>query len=105
MPTWSSTSGSCRTRTGSRSAPDRLSKPVSDYVLGQDGAQPFLEHFSELFEVTSAGYLQEGKAFRHHRDGLYGRQAPEHRDGRGVRQAAACQGVATKVLHRDVGRE
>ena len=25
-----------------------LSKPVSDYVLGQDGAQPFLEHFSEL---------------------------------------------------------
>jgi UPF0042 nucleotide-binding protein len=40
-----------------------LSKPVSEYVLSQNGADAFLQHLQRLFEVVAAGYIQEGKRF------------------------------------------
>jgi RNase adapter protein RapZ len=82
-----------------------LSKPVSDYVLGQDGAQPFLEHFAELFEVVSAGYLQEGKRFATIAMGCTGGKHRSTAMAEEFARRLRAKGVATKVLHRDVGRE
>ena len=82
-----------------------LSKPVSDYVLGQDGAQPFLEHFAELFEVIAAGYLQEGKRFATIAMGCTGGKHRSTAMAEEFARRLRAKGVATKVLHRDVGRE
>lgn len=82
-----------------------LSKPVSDYVLGQDGAQPFLEHLSQLFEVISAGYLQEGKRFATIAMGCTGGKHRSTAIAEEFAKRLRAKGVATKVLHRDVGRE
>ena len=37
--------------------------PVSSYVLAQPGATEFLDRYTELLGMVSAGYLREGKRF------------------------------------------
>ena len=71
-----------------------LSKPVRDYVLAQDGAEEFLQRLQELLLVMAAGLRARGQAVRHDRARLHRGQAPQHRDGRGVRAAAAGAGDA-----------
>lgn len=82
-----------------------LSKPVSDYVLRQKGATEFLDRLQDLLEVMAAGYIQEGKRFATIAIGCTGGKhrstAMTEEFGRRLRAA----GMATKVLHRDVGRE
>jgi UPF0042 nucleotide-binding protein len=82
-----------------------LSAPVRDYVLGQTGAEDFLQRLQELLQVTSAGYIREGKRFATVAIGCTGGKhrstAMAEEFGRRLREA----GMATKVLHRDVGRE
>jgi UPF0042 nucleotide-binding protein len=82
-----------------------LSAPVRDYVLGQAGAEEFLQRLQELLEVTAKGYIQEGKRFATVAIGCTGGKhrstAMAEEFGRRLREA----GMATKVLHRDVGRE
>jgi UPF0042 nucleotide-binding protein len=82
-----------------------LSSPVRDYVLGQAGAEEFLQRLLELLEVTAKGYIQEGKRFATVAIGCTGGKhrstAMAEEFGRRLRDA----GMATKVLHRDVGRE
>jgi uncharacterized cofD-like protein len=38
-------------------------QPVSEYVLGQDGAEEFLSTYTDLLVGVAAGYLREGKRF------------------------------------------
>jgi UPF0042 nucleotide-binding protein len=82
-----------------------LSAPVRDYVLAQDGATEFLQRLQELLQVTTKGYLTEGKRFVTVAIGCTGGKhrstAMAEEFGRRLRQV----GMATKVLHRDVGRE
>lgn len=40
-----------------------VDKPVSDYVLGQEGAEKFLANFERLFEDMHPGFQHEGKKF------------------------------------------
>jgi RNase adapter protein RapZ len=82
-----------------------LSRPVSDYVLGQPGALEYLDRLQELIGVMTAGYLQEGKRFITIALGCTG---GKHRStamteelGRRLRES----GLTTTVLHRDLGRE
>ncbi|GAA3708523.1 RNase adapter RapZ [Microlunatus aurantiacus] len=82
-----------------------LSAPVRDYVLAQDGADEFLQRLQELLQVTTQGYITEGKRFVTVAIGCTGGKhrstAMAEEFGRRLRQV----GLATKVLHRDVGRE
>jgi UPF0042 nucleotide-binding protein len=82
-----------------------LSKPVSDYVLRQVGAEPFLARLLGLLEVMASGYIHEGKRFVTIAMGCTGGKhrstAMTEEFGRRLR----AQGMPTKVLHRDIGRE
>ena len=82
-----------------------LSAPVRDYVLGQAGAEEFLQRLQELLEVTAKGYINEGKRFATVAIGCTGGKhrstAMAEEFGRRLRDS----GMPTKVLHRDVGRE
>jgi UPF0042 nucleotide-binding protein len=82
-----------------------LSKPVSDYVLGQEGADPFLTHLEDVFDVVSTGYLQEGKRFATIAIGCTGGKHRSTAIAEEFARRLRAKGVATKVLHRDVGRE
>jgi UPF0042 nucleotide-binding protein len=82
-----------------------LSREVSDYVLGQDGAEEFLDQLRALLKVVAVGYVREGKRFATIAIGCTG---GKHRStaiteefGRRLR----ADGVVTSVLHRDLGRE
>jgi UPF0042 nucleotide-binding protein len=82
-----------------------LSKPVSDYVLRQVGAEPFLARLQELLDVMASGYVHEGKRFVTIAMGCTGGKhrstAMTEEFGRRLR----AKGMPTKVLHRDIGRE
>jgi UPF0042 nucleotide-binding protein len=82
-----------------------LSREVSEYVLGQDGAEEFLERLQALVEVMVAGYVQEGKRFVTIGIGCTGGKhrstAMAEEFGRRLR----ALGIPTNVLHRDLGRE
>lgn len=82
-----------------------LSEQVSEYVLAQDAAGAFLDRLQDLLNVMAAGYIHEGKRFATIAIGCTGGKhrstAMAEEFGRRLRE----QGMATKVLHRDVGRE
>ncbi|WP_266095040.1 RNase adapter RapZ [Microlunatus elymi] len=82
-----------------------LSREVSSYVLEQPGAEEFISQLQEMIKVIGAGYIREGKRFATLAIGCTG---GKHRStaiaeefARRLREA----GVATNVLHRDLGRE
>lgn len=79
--------------------------PVSDYVLGQEGAAPFIDNFVQMFSSMLAGYRHEGKNFitvsigctgGHHRS-----VAVSEEIGRRLRD---FDGLDVNVLHRDLDR-
>lgn len=82
-----------------------LTKPVSEYVLTQPAAGPFLQQLQSLMVTVAEGYLNEGKRFATVAIGCTG---GKHRStamaeelGRRLREL----GMPTRVMHRDVGRE
>jgi UPF0042 nucleotide-binding protein len=82
-----------------------LSKPVSDYVLSQPGAEEFLLRLQQLLQVITVGYLREGKRFATIAIGCTG---GKHRSTAMSEEFASrlrAINLPTKVLHRDLGRE
>lgn len=82
-----------------------LDEPVSQYVLAQAGAAPFLDHLEAMLLLMREGYLREGKRLATVAIGCTG---GKHRSVAMAEEFAArmtAAGVATRVLHRDVGRE
>ncbi len=82
-----------------------LSRPVSDYVLAQDGAEPFLAQLQALLDVVARGYVREGKRFATIAIGCTG---GKHRSTAITEEFARrlrAGGRPTTVLHRDLGRE
>ena len=82
-----------------------LSREVSEYVLEQPGADEFIQQLQAMMKIIGAGYVREGKRFATLAIGCTG---GKHRStaiaeefARRLREA----GVATNVLHRDLGRE
>jgi UPF0042 nucleotide-binding protein len=82
-----------------------LDAPVSADVLGRPGADEFLDSYQRLIEIVSAGYVREGKRYVTVAVGCTG---GKHRS---VAMAVAltarlrANGLATTVMHRDLGRE
>jgi RNase adapter protein RapZ len=82
-----------------------LSRPVSDYVLSQAGAEPFLDAVQQVLQSVSKGYVREGKRFVTIGIGCTG---GKHRSSAMAEELAhrlRATGLPTTVLHRDLGRE
>lgn len=79
---------------------------VRDYVLGQDGAQDYLETYLHLLHLTVDGYRREGKSYMTVAVGCTG---GKHRSVAMTEALAAMlerqDDLSVRVLHRDVGRE
>ena len=106
-PTCCSTSGSCRTRTGSPSC-DRCPGPtpeVKDYVTGQQAYAAVHATASRRCSTSTVpGFIAEGKSYLTVAIGLHRRPSP----GRGGREELAeyfrKRGLPVTVEHRDVER-
>jgi len=82
-----------------------LARPVSDYVLGQVGAEEFLVRLQDLLTVMAAGYIHEGKRFVTIAIGCTGGKHRSTAMSEEFARRLRGLGMPTKVLHRDVGRE
>jgi UPF0042 nucleotide-binding protein len=79
---------------------------VRDYVLGQPGAEKFLETYHELLGLVVEGYRREGKRYMTVAIGCTG---GKHRSV-AIAEALAARlpggdRMSVRVLHRDLGRE
>jgi RNase adapter protein RapZ len=79
---------------------------VRNYVMSQEGAEEFLDRYHELLRLIGAGYRREGKRYLTLAIGCTG---GKHRSvvisEELARRLADEDGVAAKVVHRDLGRE
>ncbi|WP_007027150.1 RNase adapter RapZ [Saccharomonospora iraqiensis] len=83
-----------------------LDGDVRNYVLGQEGAEEFLTQYHELLRLVGAGYKREGKRYLTLAVGCTG---GKHRSVSIAEELANRlskeDGMAVKVVHRDLGRE
>jgi RNase adapter protein RapZ len=78
---------------------------VRDYVLGQVGAKEFLDRYHELLRLVGAGYLREGKRYLTLAVGCTGGKHRSVAMAEELTRRLSGDGVQTKVVHRDLGRE
>ncbi|SFT07188.1 RNase adapter RapZ [Saccharopolyspora flava] len=83
-----------------------LDEEVRNYVLGQEGAEEFMESYQQLLRLVGAGYHREGKRYLTLALGCTG---GKHRSVALVeelaRRLAEDDGMMVKTVHRDLGRE
>jgi UPF0042 nucleotide-binding protein len=83
-----------------------LDGEVRNYVLSQEGAEEFLDRYHQLLRLIGAGYKREGKRYLTLAVGCTG---GKHRSvALSVELAERLSkedGMAVKVVHRDLGRE
>lgn len=82
-----------------------LSAEVSDYVLSQPGAEPFLTSLESLFVTTANGYLVEGKRLCTIGVGCTGGKHRSTAIAEEFARRLRERGYVTKVIHRDLGLE
>ena len=82
-----------------------LSGPVSDYVLGQPGADDFVAALQGLLVLLSGGYITEGKRFVTIGIGCTGGKHRSTAIAEELARRLRASGLPTTVLHRDLGRE
>lgn len=82
-----------------------LSEPVSEYVLRQPAAGPFLDQLEALLNTVAEGYLTEGKRFATIAIGCTGGKHRSTAMAEELGRRLLEKGMPTKVLHRDVGKE
>ena len=79
---------------------------VRNYVLTQEGADEFLDRYHDLLRLIGAGYRREGKRYLTLAVGCTG---GKHRSvaiaEELARRMSTEDGMAVKVVHRDLGRE
>jgi UPF0042 nucleotide-binding protein len=78
---------------------------VRDYVLQQRGAKEFIDGYTSLLEVVSAGYLREGKRFATVAIGCTGGKHRSVAITEQLKQRLSDLGMDVVVVHRDLGRE
>ena len=83
-----------------------LDDEVRNYVLGQEGAEEFMQSYRHLMRLVGAGYHREGKRYLTLALGCTG---GKHRSvaltEELARRLADDDGMIVKTVHRDLGRE
>ncbi|GAA3840959.1 nucleotide-binding protein [Amycolatopsis deserti] len=83
-----------------------LDAEVRNYVLSQEGAEEFLDRYHQLLRLIGAGYRREGKRYLTLAVGCTG---GKHRSVAISEELSRLlsneDGMAVKVIHRDLGRE
>lgn len=82
-----------------------LSHAVSSYVLGQDGADEFLDHVADLLALVKPGYLREGKRLATIAVGCTGGKHRSTAMAEELARRLRDRGVSSQVFHRDLGKE
>ena len=79
--------------------------PVSDWVMGQQGAVEFLDRVVDLLDPVVDGYLREGRRYATVAIGCTGGKHRSVAMANAIAARLATERVATFVVHRDLGRE
>ena len=82
-----------------------LDREVADYVLGQPGAEEFVQRWVELVAGVSDGYLRQGKRFAQVAVGCTGGKHRSVTVTEEVVRRLEGQGIEARAYHRDLGRE
>ena len=82
-----------------------VDQPVSDWVMGQEGATSFLDRVVAMLEPVTAGYLSEGRRYATVAIGCTGGKHRSVAMTQALATQLATDRVATFVVHRDLGRE
>lgn len=82
-----------------------LDPDVSDYVIDSPAARDFLDTYSRLMKIVSAGYLREGKRYVTIAVGCTGGKHRSVAMAEHLSARLVMAGVETLVVHRDLGRE
>jgi RNase adapter protein RapZ len=78
---------------------------VRDYVLGQPGAQEFLDGYAAVLAVVAEGYRREGKRYATIAVGCTGGKHRSVAIAEELAKRLELGGADAAVLHRDLGRE
>lgn len=78
---------------------------VRDYVLGQPGAEAFLERFEDVLQVMAEGYRREGKQYLTLAVGCTGGKHRSVVIAEELARRLAAAGLDVRTGHRDLGRE
>ena len=82
-----------------------LDEPVSNDVLGREGAQEFVEAYAHLVEIVRDGYVREGKRYVTVAVGCTGGHHRSVALAQELTQRLRSTGMRVNVFHRDLGRE
>lgn len=82
-----------------------LTSGVRDYVLSQEGAIEFIDQFHRLMQVVGAGYQREGRRYLTLAIGCTGGKHRSVTIAERLGELLSADGVDSKVVHRDLGRE
>src|SRR5437764_4725216 len=78
---------------------------VRDYVLTQEGAEEFLDRYTELLKIIGAGYTRESKRYLTLAVGCTGGKHRSVTMSEQLAERLTGLGIQTTVSHRDLGRE
>ena len=82
-----------------------LDAPVSDYVLGQDGAEDFLTAYVGALSYVLDGYVRENKRYATVAVGCTGGRHRSVAMSEALARRLTEVGVHASAVHRDLGRE
>ena len=82
-----------------------LDDEVRNYVLGQEGAEEFLDSYQHLLRLVGAGYHREGKRYLTLAMGCTGGKHRSTAMSEAFAERLRARGIQVSVLHRDLGRE
>ncbi len=79
--------------------------PVAEFVMAQEGADEFVDGVVALMRPVTAGYVREGRRYATLAVGCTGGKHRSVAVAEALAARLAGDGVATFVVHRDLGRE
>jgi len=82
-----------------------LDDEVCRYVMGQPGAEEFLDSYTGLLRLLAQGYQREGKRYVTIAVGCTGGKHRSVAMSEELARRLAADGVDVNVVHRDLGRE